>query len=454
MPHLVWTARPDGTVDYYNEQAQHYAGLRQLEDGTWQWSPVLHPDDVERTAEAWRHAVETGEPYEVEHRARMADGSYRWHVSRALPFRGDDGRIERWCGTATDIHHNKETEAALRKSESRFRALFMETRDAILLANDEGVYTDANPEAVAILGYEREELLEMTVGDLSDADPETFRAMWNAFLREGRMRGEYPMRTKQGELLIIEFNAVANVLPGQHLSTLRDVTERVQAEEALQESERRVRKLARALTLAEQRERRRIALVLHEDLQQLLGGARMLVPSRPGQTLSAERTDTLQDMLVRALEVTRTLSHELSPPLSKNEDLGVLLRWLAELKRKRYGMSVEVEVRGAVSVPDESLRVLLYQFVRELLFNVVKHAKTDRVRVVAEQVGARVRLTVADEGAGFDPAILGEERATGLGLSSVRERLELVGGRLEVTSVPGHGTRVTVDVPVEAQESA
>ena len=242
---------------------------------------------------------------------------------------------------------------------------------------------------------------------------------------------------------------------------MQDVTERVGMEAALKElneqleerveertqqvreREAKLRELSRALTLAEQRERQRIAHVLHDDLQQVLVGAKFAAATE------AERLDTLLD---EAIELTRSLSHELSPPLLKGEDLGDLLAWVADKKMERYGLTVAVKVEGAASLPDESLRVLLYQLVRELLFNVTKHAGTGRARVTAERADGHVRVVVEDDGAGFDPAELeetgGPGGAAGLGLPSVRERLELVGGAFDVESAPGEGTRVTITVPV------
>jgi signal transduction histidine kinase len=95
--------------------------------------------------------------------------------------------------------------------------------------------------------------------------------------------------------------------------------------------------------------------------------------------------------------------------------------------------------------------VLVYQLVRELLYNVAKHAGTDRARVTAERAGHRVRVVVEDEGVGFDPATLEEVAGVGLGLPSVRDRLELVGGRLDVESRPGEGTRVALEVPLRSE---
>lgn len=122
MPQLVWSALPDGTVDYYNERVGLYDGIRG--DGSrWEWAPVLHSDDHARTAEAWRRAISTGDGYEIEHRVRLSDGSFRWHLSRAVPVRSDDGKIVRWYGTATDIHEQIELREALLHSESELQRL-------------------------------------------------------------------------------------------------------------------------------------------------------------------------------------------------------------------------------------------------------------------------------------------------------------------------------------------
>jgi PAS domain S-box-containing protein len=113
MPQLVWTARPDGTVEYYNSRFREYAGIEQGAEEAWQWAPVLHPDDRDDTMAAWQHAVRTGEVYQAEHRVRMADGSYRWHLSRGLPAYDEQGRLVRWYGTATDVHALHQVQAEL-----------------------------------------------------------------------------------------------------------------------------------------------------------------------------------------------------------------------------------------------------------------------------------------------------------------------------------------------------
>ncbi|MGH2368707.1 MAG: PAS domain-containing protein, partial [Chloroflexota bacterium] len=112
VPLIVWTARPDGRVDYANRRWFEYAGMSF--DQTRGWGAVLHPDDLHRCIDRWNEAVTTGEAYEIEYRFRRADGVYRWHLGRALPLRDRDGRIVRWFGTCTDIDDQKRAEQAQR----------------------------------------------------------------------------------------------------------------------------------------------------------------------------------------------------------------------------------------------------------------------------------------------------------------------------------------------------
>jgi PAS domain S-box-containing protein len=117
MPQLVWTATRHGDVEYYNSRVSAYEGFERSDDGTWRWTPGLHPDDAARTERAWRDAIATGRGYECEHRVRMADGSYRWHLSRAHLV--DSAAGGQWFGTATDVHDLKAAQDRLREADRR-----------------------------------------------------------------------------------------------------------------------------------------------------------------------------------------------------------------------------------------------------------------------------------------------------------------------------------------------
>lgn len=107
MPHVVWIANSDGNVTYFSDRVSEFSGAERMEDGTWLWAGMLHPDDITSTASAWISALQTGSLYEAEHRIRMTDGCYKWHLTRAYPYKDEAGKVIKWFGTATNIDEQK-----------------------------------------------------------------------------------------------------------------------------------------------------------------------------------------------------------------------------------------------------------------------------------------------------------------------------------------------------------
>ncbi|HEX9451118.1 MAG TPA: PAS domain S-box protein, partial [Burkholderiales bacterium] len=132
-PNLAWTARPDGYIDYVNQRTLDYLSLNGNEIEGWSWQQFVHPDDLPDIVKRWTHSLATGELYEVEMRIRASSiGEYRWHLSRGLPVRNDQGEIVRWVGTTTDIHDQKEARAVLELSQLRLaEAVRLRTEDLL-----------------------------------------------------------------------------------------------------------------------------------------------------------------------------------------------------------------------------------------------------------------------------------------------------------------------------------
>jgi len=121
-PQLVWSARPDGSVDYYNSRIQEYAGIARDGSGSYAWAAVLHPEDQAAPRTSWQAAVDSGELYQVEHRMQMRDGAFRWHLSRAMPQRDPQGQVVRWFGTTTDIDERKTPQEQLLQARDAAQA--------------------------------------------------------------------------------------------------------------------------------------------------------------------------------------------------------------------------------------------------------------------------------------------------------------------------------------------
>ena len=148
MPQMVWTTRPDGFHDYYNDRWYEFTGMPYGSTDGEGWNDVFHPEDQERAWTRWRHSLATGEPYEIEYRLRHRSGAYRWTLGRAMPIRDAEGRIERWFGTCTDIDDLKRAEA-----EARKLAVIVETsKDFIGLATLDGEITHLNEAALTLVG--------------------------------------------------------------------------------------------------------------------------------------------------------------------------------------------------------------------------------------------------------------------------------------------------------------
>jgi PAS domain S-box-containing protein len=220
----------------------------------------------------------------------------------------------------------------------------------------------------------------------------------------------------------------------------------------LAESEQRteqLRALSTALFRVEENERRELAALLHDDLGQRLVAAKLKL----GALLKEEdnpRLAEIAEMLDQTHQVVRSLTFQLSPPILQDLGLVAGLRWLAREMDKQFGLEVSVEADEPLPALSGEPNYLLFRCVRELLFNVAKHAKAQVARI--ELRGERGALTIAveDPGVGFDPGQVAAERHErhSFGLLSVRERVEGLGGRVVVDAVPGRGTRVELRVPL------
>jgi PAS domain S-box-containing protein/excisionase family DNA binding protein len=117
MPQIVWTAKPNGEVDYYNKRWEEFTGIKTTDGHKWGWKPAVHPEDAKITAITWENSIKTEKVYEIEHRILRGDGTYRWLLSRGIPIKNEKGKIVKWYGTATDIHEQKSVEEQLRKTQ-------------------------------------------------------------------------------------------------------------------------------------------------------------------------------------------------------------------------------------------------------------------------------------------------------------------------------------------------
>jgi PAS domain S-box-containing protein len=242
------------------------------------------------------------------------------------------------------------------------------------------------------------------------------------------------------------------------IAGLRTRAERDRAQKDLEKRSAQLRTLAAELSQAEERERKRLAQAIHDDLQQLLVGAKFcsdgLLDGIQKNT-HEEILKQLNHFITEAIESARSLTFELSPPILHSAGLARSLSYLGRQMYSKYGLNVTVRTDDALDPELEEVRVLLFQATRELLFNVVKHAQVKTADVEMRKSNKDfVQIIVSDSGAGFNPAKIHHSSEDGFGLYSIRGRLELIGGHLEVESAPGKGSRFTIVAPLGRQALA
>lgn len=238
---------------------------------------------------------------------------------------------------------------------------------------------------------------------------------------------------------------------------LEDVTERQRAFAELEERARQLQRLTMELSHVEDRERKRLARILHDDLQQLLVGARLHVDYMEKKLNHdagevGEAIERTRGLLVEAVEKSRSLSHELSPPYINHGKLGEALDWLAKQMHVTCGLSITLEAEDDADCRSEGLRSFIYKATQEMLFNVVKHARVHEATVRLRRHSGFIRLVVADGGVGFDAGRL--EQIDGFGLFSIQERAALLGGSMRFKSVLGKGSVFVLSVPAEDASGA
>lgn len=261
MPQKIFTARPNGEVDYFNRQWIEFCGLPFEQIRDWGWTQFVHPDDVEENVSLWRHAVASGEPFQAEHRFRRTDGEYRWHMSRAVPMRDAEGRIVMWIGSNTDVHDLKEAEAELvrltdesERQRRLYETILASTPDLVYVFDLDHRFCYANRALLEMWGRTKDDALGKNCLELGY--PDWHAAMHDRELEQVKatrqpVRGEVPYTGTHGRRIydyifvpVLGANGEVEAIAG----TTRDVTERKLAEEATLIRSEQVRRLAEVAT--------------------------------------------------------------------------------------------------------------------------------------------------------------------------------------------------------------
>jgi PAS domain S-box-containing protein len=460
------------------------------------WRQRIHPDDLPRIESAIEQAKRSRERFAEEHRIIIPEtGEVGW-LSLYGRFSYDEaGTPVRFSGVSMDITERKQAEEALAEGQRALKTVTDNASLAFLILDARQQCIFMNPAAEELTGYTLAETLGRPLHDVvhhtrpdGRSYPVTECPIDQAFPEQNRVQGEEIFVHKDGHFYTVAFTAspIKNTTgtPVGTIVEIQDITDRKQAEKALREaqeqlqrwnveleqvvavktselvqSQTRLRALASELNLAEQRERKRLAAELHDHLQQTLvlgklklGAGKRFAVGLPAVEKVMKETD---EVFSDALMYTRTLVAELSPPVLRDHGLAAGLKWLAEhMKKHEQTVTVTLPEGMDLRLPDDQV-ALLFQSVRELLFNSSKHAGTGEAAIIMENQGGTLSITVSDQGKGFDPAAPADrpsgEISSKYGLFSIEERMRALGGSFIIRSAPGEGTKATLIVPLASK---
>jgi PAS domain S-box-containing protein len=347
-------------------------------------------------------------------------------------------------------------EERVRESEARKAAILEASLDAVITVDPRGQVVEFNAAAENIFGYRRQDavgrkLLELIV-------PPRLRETVLASIARFQTTGDRALFGKRFDTHAMksdgsEFPVEVAVAPlgvgDPPLLTIYvcDATLRKHAEAEVGRYQERVRSLMADLLLAEEHERRSLAVDLHDGLSQTIALAHIKLSALRASTGGklTKSLDELEELIEQADHSARSISAELSPPALHDLGLQPALQWLVENIQARYGIEIVLEDDGRPKPTDEKTRVILFRSIRELLINAAKHAGARRVQVRLERQEDQLNAAIEDDGVGMRPeqAVVG-----GSGLFSIHERLGHVGGIMRIESEPGKGTRIHLSVPL------
>ncbi|MFZ0052152.1 MAG: PAS domain S-box protein [Desulfobaccales bacterium] len=344
----------------------------------------------------------------------------------------------------------------IRDSEARFRTIFEKSPLGIALLDENWRIVASNPALQELLGYGQEELRQQEFSEFilteeAGGCQELFKGLADGVREACQIEVRY--RRKDGQLswgrLSLSFSAAGEV--PLVIAMLEDISEQKQAEAEIRDYRGKLRSVALQLSLAEEQERRRLATELHDQVGQILALAQIKLGAFREATPAglSGAMEEIRQLLDQTIRYTRSLTFELSPPLLYDLGFEAAVEWLAELIQERSGIHLQVTAdRSPKPLTDDS-RILLFHLVRELLLKVVKEGKAKNILVLIRRSLAEVQVSIENDGVGWDP-MAGSPLLSpdGLGLFGIRERLQYLGGRLEVEFEPGHGSRLTLVTPL------
>ena len=354
---------------------------------------------------------------------------------------------------------DKEHSEKFPDSDEWYRRLLKTMNEGFTIRDENTQFTYVNDKFCEMLGYRREELIGRKIEEFVEpGDAGELTSQFEKRKRGTRSTYELTWLRKNGQKLYTIMSAAplfdddGNFKGG--FGAMTDITPRKLAERKLISYQKKLKSMSSELSLAEERERRRIAAELHDRIGQKLAMTKIRLGVMKEQASSsgiAAELDEIRALVEETIRDTRSLTVELSPPVLYELGFVAAVEWFAEQIQNQYHIQTRFVTDSHPKPLDDDVRVLLFKVVQELLYNTVKHSRASTATVSIEKDIDAIRIVVEDDGIGFEinKARSQSGQGTGFGLFSISERLDHIGGHFELYSAPERGTRATISAPLK-----
>ncbi|WP_412062641.1 PAS domain S-box protein [Rubrivirga sp. IMCC45206] len=413
---------------------------------------TIHPDDLDRVLAAFAEGFLSGDRTTLRYRVIDPEGQTRVLESRGRAVAGPGG-VPYGIVTSRDVTARTETERRLVESESRYRTVVRALPDVVSRLQADGLVLDFHVPAQ----FETEFAADALIGKrLQDVIPRDLADKFEAAAAQIAARGEpvaYDYETAADGRRLFREVRMAPLGDGELLSMLRDVTPLREHEQALERSRAELRALATHLQDIREEERTRLSREVHDVLGQQLTAIRLGIGwfgrHYAEDAPALKRLESVRETIDETIRHVREIASDLRPGVLDDFGLASATTWQAKRFEERTGTTCHVDVHGAVEPPAD-VATAAFRVLQEALTNVARHADAGHVAVTLVLAPTALRLVVADDGRGFDPA---RTRRRSLGLVGMRERAGALGGTLDVDGTPGQGTRVECTFPLPTADA-
>lgn len=421
------------------------------------------PEAREMVREKVQLAIENHSSYDIEVPFITAKGKRIW-VRTIGQVQVDNGKAVRLYGAIQDITVQKESTLQLQESEEKFKLLAENTTDTISLLDPDGRFLYVSPSVKNISGYEPEEVLgkkSYIYFHPDDIKLVTSDDYWNKLKAGQSILLIYRFKSKAGKYGWFESNRQPILNDKNELvkivSISREITERIEQEKVIENYNKSLKELTTEISLIEEKQRKEIAANIHDHLSQLLVISRIKLTDLMNEISNPNSEEELKSVvkyISEALENTRKITYDLSPPVLYELGLIEALYWLAEKTEKEHDVKtlfttdlIEIEL-------SEPKLILIFRVLQELVNNIVKHAQAKRLEIEMKVVNELLEIIVSDDGKGFNTNASPKVKigGGGFGLFAVKERIQNLNGRISIHSEKNKGTTVKIDIPLELNQ--